>query len=1081
MEQNNQNQFSDLSNFVENELQKGSLFLFNQIKNYNTLDKKISSIASLNLKDEKIYPQIINGILNGMLYDNNMSLENYFQILYSINHDSFKTFISKLADVITASNLKKEKYDKIYQIFEKLIKINLEKDYLVQILIIISRKFYPGQELLNIIINNENENDIINNENDNDDNININLFVQNNTFYKFLNFIKNNLEFILDAKKEINLPGIIFIKILRLLTETHIYQNKYNLTSNENINEKNSAIITNIVETYQKINFSEKIKKLISEIYETQIYILTKIYTEKKQEIFSIGRELIRNLISIWNSNIEIINTIKTDISSNYENILSISNSIDGYNIFTTINIPPIMERKLAFILTGVKKNSSTYSYYINWLFREYKIENSIGNTLLVDITRFIMTNNYYYMKYQYDEDYIPRWLILGYLLKHIKNHIISSEIKQTIFLDLILFDKIKDNYYLIEPCLSCIIINLKEFPAISEELIEFLEHYVKHFDNKNVQKRINSICDAFQIFEQRGRNNNDFDKLIRNSKMEEKFKNSFINLIKNEIWLKENKINNNNNINNINNNMINRNQEDINPNKNNNNQKDEKKMNIESNSQIDDNKTDSTNISNSNKNQNQEISKNSHKTKTPQKKDKAKEIPKKINLELIVPKELTTYVQLSTLKNFIIEKTQKRFGIFLNELTKYNTKEFGNIDNSIKSLDASYKDFCLNFSKFYIKIFKDELEIKAFESYENYNYNNNNNIYLYSYLFDYAFEKIKDNVTFQFIADLINKTIEVYPLLILHLISFIINNNFLANREKLNNDYINFFFALFNNEPKQIKEKLNLFFEKCEENFLSYPLKSFFFRCGVDFFNKYFFDDDHLILKIINNCDLVDINSINFALIEKKYILIDKIFGVLFKYSIILSPLSKHIFWNLVFSQGRIPSYNLEQFLIDCIKNLKNPPTKNNETPKINLEEFFGNVINSIKILFKTEILNDIKNGDNGLDSLSGKISHIFEFDTILKNYVFILLDNFLDFYFENKLRKKMFALIIQKYYALNCKNIQNLRIMIEFVYHFRLENKRRYTGDKIENNWFSEDIKTIVNEITKIINSYNNPEKHN
>ena len=1070
MEQNNQNQFSDVSNFVENELQNGSLLFFNQIKNYNTLDKKISSIASLNLKDEKIYPQIINGILNGMLYDNNMSLENYFQILYSINHDSFKTFTSKLADVIIASKLKKEKYDKIYQIFEKLIKINLEKNYLVQILIFICRKFYPGQELLNIIINNETENN-------NDDNINIDSFVQNNTFYKFLNFIKNNLEFILDTDKDINLPGIIFIKILRLLTETHIYQNKYNLTSNENINEKNSAIITNIVETYQKINFSEKTKKLISEIYETQIYILTKIYTEKKQEIFSIGRELIRNLISIWNSNIEIINTIKTDISANYENILSISNSINGYNNFTTINIPPLMERKLAFILTGVKKNSSTYSYYINWLFHEYKIENSIGNTLLVDITRFIMTNNYYYMKYQYDEDYIPRWLILGYLLKHIKNQIISSEIKQNIFLDLILFDKNKDNYYLIEPCLSCIIANLKEFPAISEELIEFLEHYVKHFDNKNVQKRINSICDAFQVFEQRGRNNNDFDKLIRNSKMEEKFKNSFINLIKNEIWLKENKINNNNN--NISNNIINRNQEDINSNKNNkNNQNNEKKMNIESNLSTDDNKTDSTNISNK-KNQNQEISKNNNKTKTPQKNEKTKEIPKKINIEQIFPKELTTYVQLTTLKNFFIEKSQKRFGSILNELSKYNTKVFGNIDNSIKSLDSSYTDFCLTFSKFYIKIFKDELEIKAFENYENFNYNNNK--YLYSYLFDYAFEKIKDNVTFQFIADLINKTIEVYPLLILHLISFIINNNFLTNRVKENNDYINFFFALFNNEPEKIKKKLNLFFMKCEENFLRYPLKSFFFRCGVDLFNKYFFDDEHLIMKIIQNCDLVDINSINFSLIEKKYILIDKKFPILFRYSIIFFPLSKHIFWSLVFSQGRIPSYNLEQFFIDCIKNIKNPPTINNEVAKINLEEFFGNVINSIKILFKTEILNDIKNGDTGLDSLSGKISHIFEFDTELKKYIFILLDNFFDFYFENKLKKKMLALIIQKYYALNSKNIQNLRIMIEFVYYFNSENKRRYSGDKIDNNWISEDIKTIVNEITKIINSFNNSEKHN
>ena len=60
-----------------------------------------------------------------------------------------------------------------------------------------------------------------------------------------------------------------------------------------------------------------------------QTDILTKLYTEKKQEIFSIGRELIRLIISIGKSNIELINTIKKDMSENYEQILSITNSIE--------------------------------------------------------------------------------------------------------------------------------------------------------------------------------------------------------------------------------------------------------------------------------------------------------------------------------------------------------------------------------------------------------------------------------------------------------------------------------------------------------------------------------------------------------------------------------------------------------------------------------------------------------------------------------------------------------------------------------------------------------------------------------
>ena len=563
MEQINQNQFSDISNGVENELQKGSIILMNQIKNYNTLDKKIASIKSLNLKDDIEYMQVINGILNGMLFDNNVSLDNYFQFLFSVNRDSYKTFVIKLADVISYARLKKEKFNKIYQIYEKLLSIYYDKNDLVELMILICRKFYPGQELLNSIIYDNNSDDD---------------FIQKNSFYNFLNFIKNHLEFILENDKVVNLPGIIFIKIFRLLTETHIYHQNLNNSGN-NFNEKTNTIITNIINTYQKINFNEKTKKLISEIYDTQILILTKIYTERKKNVLSIGRELIRHLISMSNSNIEIINIIKEDININYENILSISNSANGYNVFTIINIPPLMERMITYILTSVKRGSSTYNIYINWLFHEYKIENSIGNTLLVDITRFIMTNNFYYQKYQYDEDYVPRWLMLGYLLKHIKNHIISSEIKQTIFLDLILFDKTKDGYYLIEPSLSCIIINLKDYPTISEELIEFLEHYIKHFDDKNLQKRINSVCDAFHIFEQKNRNNNDCEKLIRNCGMEERFKNSFINLIKNENWLKQNEINSNINYNNTSIKTEEKNKDNI---KDNNINLNDNKMNIE-------------------------------------------------------------------------------------------------------------------------------------------------------------------------------------------------------------------------------------------------------------------------------------------------------------------------------------------------------------------------------------------------------------------------------------------------------------------------------------------------------------------
>ena len=92
-----------------------------------------------------------------------------------------------------------------------------------------------------------------------------------------------------------------------------------------------------------------------------QTDILTKLYTEKKQEIFLIGRELMLLIISIGKSNIELIITIKKDMSENYEQILSITNSIRGANMFTKMNIPYLMQGMINYILTSIKRTPVTY------------------------------------------------------------------------------------------------------------------------------------------------------------------------------------------------------------------------------------------------------------------------------------------------------------------------------------------------------------------------------------------------------------------------------------------------------------------------------------------------------------------------------------------------------------------------------------------------------------------------------------------------------------------------------------------------------------------------------------------------
>ena len=99
-----------------------------------------------------------------------------------------------------------------------------------------------------------------------------------------------------------------------------------------------------------------------------QTDILTKLYTEKKQEIFLIWRDLMLLIISIGKSNIELINTIKKDISENYEQILSITNSIGGANMLTKMNIPYLIQRMINYILTSIKRTPVTYMWLQNVL-----------------------------------------------------------------------------------------------------------------------------------------------------------------------------------------------------------------------------------------------------------------------------------------------------------------------------------------------------------------------------------------------------------------------------------------------------------------------------------------------------------------------------------------------------------------------------------------------------------------------------------------------------------------------------------------------------------------------------------------
>ena len=218
-------------------------------------------------------------------------------------------------------------------------------------------------------------------------------------------------------------------------------------------------------------------------------------------------------------------------------------------------------------------------------------------------------------------------------------------------------------------------------------------------------------------------------------------------------------------------------------------------------------------------------------------------------------------------------------------------------------------------------------------------------------------------------------------------------------------------------------------------------------------------------------------------SLINNNYILINEKFKYLCKFSFRLSPSEKNIFWNLIFAQGHIPSLNLENFLKFCVELLNNPPTNllRDENIKIDCDEFFDKVINSILILFKKEIYGNINK--NELEVLSKKCTFMFNFDSVLKNYIYQMIDAFLNnFFLNNNVSKKLFYYMVEQYYKENISNRNNLRKLAELLNYFlKCQQDINNNNNRDKNNndnigWIPDNIKTLINNIMKTINQLSN-----
>ena len=1007
---NNLPQFVNIKSPFEQNLKNGYDIIMKITKNGNNILEKIQKIQNF-INTEEIYDKITKGILYGLIYDTN-NIKQFSEYLYNLNTDNFNIFIDSLFKLLDDyhMNLTHKEFEQIYIIFDKLITSNNIK--LGNLLIIISRCIYPGIDMY--IYNKDNK-----------------------FFLNFLLFIKCKINFITQyPSNQLNLVGNIFIKILRLLSENHFFYT--------NSKKKDYIKSNDELQYYQNI-------------YENEIYILERLYSLSSENVFAIGRELIRILIQLGKSNIDIVNKIIEDIANknNFNKIINLpinsNNELKGYNMYTKMNIPPLMEKMIIFILTKVNKKSLNYIKYYNWMLIKFNINKKIINSqsILVDLCRYIITCYCIYNQNVFIKDATPRWIILGYILLTMNNKIISSEFKQSIFFDWIFFQKDYDDYKLIEPGYNLIFVNLRDYKNLTEELIEFLDAFGENFDKKNSALRKNCIYDAIKKFEEKnGLNNN--NAIIENEKINNIIKEKYKSLIKYNQNVENNNNNNNfkNNIDNNNNNLIN-----INNNNNDNNDN----FIIISNQQnlsdlqkelLNDNNDDQSFINNNNNDNNNII-----------------EINFSISPEL--SKLLTPYILSSFLKTRTIESFKK----FLNNFCIHITEKYKNSTYNLITLDQNYTKLLNDFSAFFLNIFKNEIEL---------NLNNPENAISIKYFFQYVFNKANTN-EFNFLKDIVNNLIKNNQNIIIFLMNFILffSYNLINSNHSENETLIKvyqLFKKLFDFNIEKIKEIVNIFFNICIDNFYLEIFNNFIQFKGIEIFKEIFYDDVHLVYNLFMYSDIKSLECIKYCLTYEKYVLFGKNnFYNLLNYSFDLNFMEQNKLWSLIFSQKNVS--NIKEFLeyfYNKINNiLINNNNNNNNEEKydiINFNFFFQKIYMSLQTLFNKELF---------IDKNYIQLELLFNFNYVFKDYIYNIFLSLLNIYNSNNDNNNKCSFIyffeINKNYIENNKNnnlaLNNYSKIISYI--IDIENEKNKNNSFI---LFDEKGKYSINEFKNFLNNINN-----
>ncbi|KAI9082392.1 hypothetical protein K1719_035815 [Acacia pycnantha] len=215
-----------------------------------------------------------------------------------------------------------------------------------------------------------------------------------------------------------------------------------------------------------------------------EIDLCVKIVREEFHLCLKIGRDvvwLLQNLFhvpefrAIWKDLVMNPSQFKTPEFTDISQLYCIRTS----SRYFLLRITPEMESYLRFFLTHVKLGQQ--KRHQMWFTRKFLSEPS-RETVIVDLVRF-MCCAHHPTNDTIQSDIVPRWAIIGWLLKSCRKSHVEANVKLALFYDWLFFNESVDNIMNIEPAMLLMVHSIPKYIDMTHTLVEFLLLLVDNFD----------------------------------------------------------------------------------------------------------------------------------------------------------------------------------------------------------------------------------------------------------------------------------------------------------------------------------------------------------------------------------------------------------------------------------------------------------------------------------------------------------------------------------------------------------------------------------------------------------------------